>query len=62
MATERLACRLAENQRARSANTDPEVAQVLEDERMALFLQNEEFMSELRQNREFLEALEKGMC
>ncbi|CAG0896333.1 unnamed protein product [Cyprideis torosa] len=61
LATEQLASRLAENQRLRDANTDPEVAKILEDERLALFLQNEEFMAELRQNREFMEALEKDI-
>lgn len=34
--------------------------QYLEDERIALFLQNEEFMKELQRNREFLDALERG--
>ncbi|ELK01705.1 CUE domain-containing protein 1 [Pteropus alecto] len=34
--------------------------QYLEDERIALFLQNEEFMKELQRNRDFLLALEKG--
>ncbi|XP_061106424.1 CUE domain-containing protein 1b isoform X3 [Conger conger] len=34
--------------------------QYLEDERIALFLQNEEFMKELQRNREFLIALERG--
>ncbi|KAM6164868.1 CUE domain-containing protein 1 [Rhynchocyon petersi] len=33
--------------------------QYLEDERIALFLQNEEFMKELQRNREFLLALER---
>ncbi|KPP67425.1 CUE domain-containing protein 1-like [Scleropages formosus] len=33
--------------------------QYLEDERIALFLQNEEFMRELQRNREFLMALER---
>ncbi|XP_026536259.1 CUE domain-containing protein 1 [Notechis scutatus] len=33
--------------------------QYLEDERIALFLQNEEFMKELQRNRDFLLALEK---
>ncbi|XP_030632698.1 CUE domain-containing protein 1b [Chanos chanos] len=33
--------------------------QYLEDERIALFLQNEEFMKELQRNREFLMALER---
>ncbi|KAK2501564.1 hypothetical protein MC885_012200 [Smutsia gigantea] len=40
---------------------DPESRwkQYLEDERIALFLQNEEFMKELQRNRDFLLALER---
>jgi hypothetical protein len=43
--------------------TDQErkLKQYLEDERIALFLQNEEFMRELQRNREFLIALERGV-
>lgn len=33
---------------------------LLEDERIAMFLQNEEFMSELRWNEDFLNTLEHG--
>lgn len=40
---------------------DKKLKQYLEDERIALFLQNEEFMRELQRNREFLIALERGM-
>ena len=40
---------------------DKKLKQYLEDERIALFLQNEEFMKELQRNREFLIALERGM-
>jgi hypothetical protein len=36
-------------------NTD---LQVLEDERIALYIQNEEFLRELRRNREFIDSLE----
>jgi len=54
----------AENQRLRGAlgdtTADPDLDQFLEDERIALFLQNEEFMSELRRNKDFLSALVKG--
>ncbi|CAG0898911.1 unnamed protein product [Darwinula stevensoni] len=50
--------RLAENERQRGATTDPSEVQLLNDERLAIFLQNEEFMRELSSNREFLEALE----
>nr|XP_043888624.1 CUE domain-containing protein 1b [Solea senegalensis]XP_043888626.1 CUE domain-containing protein 1b [Solea senegalensis]XP_043888627.1 CUE domain-containing protein 1b [Solea senegalensis] len=38
---------------------DKKLKQYLEDERIALFLQNEEFMKELQRNREFLIALER---
>nr|XP_061797058.1 CUE domain-containing protein 1-like [Nerophis lumbriciformis] len=38
---------------------DKKLKQYLEDERIALFLQNEEFMRELQRNREFLVALER---
>ncbi|KAM9801208.1 CUE domain-containing protein 1b [Neosynchiropus ocellatus] len=38
---------------------DQRLKQYLEDERIALFLQNEEFMRELQRNREFLIALER---
>ncbi|XP_023139567.1 CUE domain-containing protein 1b isoform X3 [Amphiprion ocellaris] len=38
---------------------DKKLKQYLEDERIALFLQNEEFMRELQRNREFLIALER---
>ncbi len=40
---------------------DKKIKQYLEDERIALFLQNEEFMRELQRNHEFLIALERGM-
>jgi hypothetical protein len=55
--------RFAENQQRRGALDslgDPELDRYLEDERIALFLQNEEFMNELRWNKEFLSSLEKG--
>lgn len=55
--------RMQENERQRR-NTigaeDPELAQYLEDERIALFLQNEDFVRELIGNQEFLSTLEKG--
>uniref|UniRef100_A0A8D3AZG2 CUE domain-containing protein n=1 Tax=Scophthalmus maximus TaxID=52904 RepID=A0A8D3AZG2_SCOMX len=38
---------------------DKKLKQYLDDERIALFLQNEEFMKELQRNREFLIALER---
>ncbi|XP_054708162.1 CUE domain-containing protein 1-like [Uloborus diversus] len=56
--------RMLENERQRR-NTigaeDPELAQYLEDERIALFLQNEEFVRELMGNKEFMSTLEKAL-
>ena len=42
--------------------TSTSAAQLAEDERMALYFQNEEFMRELRRNRDFIQELEKGGC
>ncbi|XP_070591369.1 CUE domain-containing protein 1 isoform X3 [Erythrolamprus reginae] len=48
------------NQRAQgSLDQEKKWKQYLEDERIALFLQNEEFMKELQRNRDFLLALER---
>lgn len=44
---------------AAATEQDKKLKQYLEDERIALFLQNEEFMRELQRNREFLIALER---
>ncbi len=63
---EMLQYRYEENLKAREqARTNPEAtaaagndAQYLEDERLALMMQNEEFMAELRNDREFLSTLE----
>ncbi|GFT18089.1 CUE domain-containing protein 1 [Nephila pilipes] len=55
--------RIEENERKRHDNTstnDPELTQYLEDERIALFLQNEEFFQELKDNKEFLSTLERA--
>uniref|UniRef100_A0A4W5KMF3 CUE domain containing 1a n=1 Tax=Hucho hucho TaxID=62062 RepID=A0A4W5KMF3_9TELE len=43
------------------AEQERKLKQYLGDERIALFLQNEEFMRELQRNREFLIALERGV-
>jgi len=54
--------RMSENQKKLGSlcTTDsPEVNQMLEDEKFALMLQNEEFMAELRGNHEFLSTLEQ---
>lgn len=45
---------------ATGTEQERKLKQYLEDERIALFLQNEEFMKELQRNREFLIALERG--
>ncbi|XP_052472235.1 CUE domain-containing protein 1 isoform X2 [Carassius gibelio] len=42
-----------------TSEQERKLKQYLEDERIALFLQNEEFMKELQRNREFLIALER---
>ncbi|KAI4872782.1 hypothetical protein NFI96_001306 [Prochilodus magdalenae] len=42
-----------------ASEQDRKLKQYLEDERIALFLQNEEFMRELQRNRDFLIALER---
>ncbi|XP_062872807.1 CUE domain-containing protein 1b [Trichomycterus rosablanca] len=42
-----------------ASEQERKLKQYLEDERIALFLQNEEFMKELQRNREFLIALER---
>ncbi|XP_061781485.1 CUE domain-containing protein 1b [Nerophis lumbriciformis] len=44
---------------AGATEQDKKLKQYLEDERIALFLQNEEFMRELQRNRDFLVALER---
>ena len=41
---------------------DVEMQQMLEDERFALTLQNEEFLTELQRNPEFIAALDNGKC
>lgn len=51
---------MEENERNRhitSLNDDPELSQFLEDERFAILLQNEEFVRELRSNRDFVSTL-----
>ncbi|XP_013784405.1 CUE domain-containing protein 1-like isoform X2 [Limulus polyphemus] len=54
--------RMEENERQRQishSTEDPGLSQYLEDERIAIFLQNEEFMQELRHNKEFMSTLER---
>uniref|UniRef100_A0A8C7FWK4 CUE domain containing 1b n=1 Tax=Oncorhynchus kisutch TaxID=8019 RepID=A0A8C7FWK4_ONCKI len=52
---------IAQQTGVEGAGTEQErkLKQYLDDERIALFLQNEEFMRELQRNREFLVALER---
>lgn len=53
--------KMAENERRlQDADLDPELMQMLRDERLALVLQNEEFLAELRNDKDFLRVLEKG--
>ncbi|XP_033118925.1 CUE domain-containing protein 1-like isoform X2 [Anneissia japonica] len=53
--------RLAQNKERQNTTDkdDVEALQMLEDERVALSLQNQEFLQELQRNPEFLSALEK---
>ncbi|XP_064612703.1 CUE domain-containing protein 1-like [Liolophura sinensis] len=54
--------KLRENERRRRSTPsrgDPEMTQYLEDERMAIMLQNSEFLEELRQNEDFMKTLER---
>lgn len=54
---------MKENERRRkrtSANIDPELAQYLEDEQLALALQNSEFLQDLRGNEDFMKTLQRG--
>merc|ERR1711974_83946 len=54
--------RMKENERRRrmtSGELDPDLAQYLEDERLAIMLQNSEFLQELRGDTMFMLTLEK---
>ena len=56
-----IAARIAENTLQRSqvkANT--EKSQILDDEMFALYLQNEEFLNDLREDEDFMRTLERG--
>lgn len=53
---------MEENERRRRMSKDQvnlEVNQFLEDERIAILLQNEEFVDELRRDKEFMGSLTK---
>ena len=54
---------MKENERRRkrtSIDMDPEMSRYLEDERLAIMLQNSEFLQELRGNEDFMQTLERG--
>uniref|UniRef100_A0A2C9L4S3 Uncharacterized protein n=1 Tax=Biomphalaria glabrata TaxID=6526 RepID=A0A2C9L4S3_BIOGL len=56
--------RMKENERRRhltSIDVDPDMAQYLEDERLAIMLQNSEFLQELRGDRIFMMTLERDL-
>lgn len=55
-----LQCEDSKKEHHGSVDQERKLKQYLQDERIALFLQNEEFMRELQRNREFLLALERG--
>ena len=62
MVSSHLEQRLRQNveQRSNVDKDDVEMQQMLNDERIALYMQNEEFMRELQHNPEFSAALEHG--
>lgn len=64
MVTNDLQERLNENKRQQSAvrKNDKQSQQRLEDERIALLLQNEVFLEELRRNPDFISSLDRGIC
>jgi len=52
---------MKENKRQRQLSRDlddEEISQYLEDERIAILLQNKEFVQELRRNKHFMQTLE----
>lgn len=54
--------KMKENERRRkrtSIDMDPEMSRYLEDERLAIMLQNSEFLQELRGNEDFMQTLER---
>lgn len=54
--------KMKENERRRrstSHDIDPELMQYLDDERLAIVIQNSEFLQELRGNEDFMKTLEK---
>ncbi|XP_076435114.1 uncharacterized protein LOC143274972 isoform X2 [Babylonia areolata] len=62
ISTDYIQRRMRENERRRrqaSMDLDPELAQYLEDERLALILQNSEFLQELRDDETFMKTLER---
>ena len=63
ISTDYIQRRMRENERRRrqaSFDLDPELSQYLEDERLALILQNSEFLQELRDDETFMKTLERG--
>ncbi|CAM1320942.1 CUEDC1 (predicted) [Pycnogonum litorale] len=61
LSSELLKQKMLENERLRmlEGSVDPDIARYLEDERMALLLQNEEFVTELRRNKDFMYTLDR---
>ena len=48
------------DQRSKTATLSKAEAQALEDERLALMMQNEEFLSVLKHDSDFMKTLETG--
>ncbi|XP_003370832.1 CUE domain-containing protein 1 [Trichinella spiralis] len=51
---------LTDNMRRRHSASDAETQRMLEDERIAILLQNQEFVRELRDDTDFMSALNRG--
>lgn len=53
--------KMVENEFQRRSTADPELAQFLDDERIALMLQNKEFIRSLRNDKHFMQILARGI-
>jgi hypothetical protein len=57
-----LKSKMLDNQFQRQTTADPELQAYLDDERMAIMVQNREFMKELKKDKDFIACLQRGEC